>query len=216
MDSLDRYPMLRPHVGKRFHDRSEPSLLLVGESHYLPPDSKVHLSADVWYEGDGSLLTEREVRWMNTIDIIKEFVANNGRVKAHSIFRNSFKIINSLGPQHEHFTAVADDVAYCDFFLRPAITGKSLRVTEQDITVANDIFARHLEELRPTGIVFLSSLAARCLRIDLQSNPFIRTAHPASQWWNRKAKKYGGVSGKEVLAKYVESLSWPRAGASRR
>jgi len=47
-------------VGRRFHDRGKPSILLVGESHYLPKESSVHMSATNWYAGSSSALSVLE------------------------------------------------------------------------------------------------------------------------------------------------------------
>ena len=212
MEIYERYPMMRPFVGDRFHVRSKPSILLVGESHYLPSSSVQYRSVESWYEGDASSLSPKEHGWINTSKVVKEAVDTGFRIRAHSIYRESFKVINRYGPQYTTIGAIAADLAYFNFFLRPALQGKSLEVTNEDARIANEVFLFNVREMNPTGIVFLSTLAAQWLsaKLDIPGIPIVKVPHPASHWWNRKAKKYGGRTGKEVLEAYVVGLEWPR------
>jgi hypothetical protein len=78
-----RYPMMRPYIGDNFHAANTPSLLLVGESHYLPEDSSQHLSAEAWYAGSSDILSAREIGWINTAALLKEARAEDFVNKAH-------------------------------------------------------------------------------------------------------------------------------------
>ena len=212
MEIYERYPMMRPFVGDRFHVRSKPSILLVGESHYLPGYSVQHNSAETWYKGDVSSLSPKEQGWINTSGVVEEAVRTGFRIRAHSIYKESFKAINRYGPQYSTIGEIAHDIAYLNFFLRPALQGKSLSVTDEDATIANEVFLSNVKKLNPTGIVILSSLAARWLSVTSEALgvPIVKVPHPASHWWNRKAKKYGSRTGKEVLESFVISLKWPK------
>ena len=114
---------------------------------------------------------------------------------------------------------MAKDVAFVNFFLRPAPEkGGSLawHVTDKDVEVANAAFAMRLEQLAPSAIVFVSSLAYRWFQpVASLAVPIIGTPHPTSQWWNRKAKRYGGKRGRDVLGDFVSTLKWPKASADR-
>ena len=211
MHFYEQYPNMRPFVGKHFQDRRKPSVLLIGESHYLPEASTVHMEPKTWYEGSSQQMTDEEIAWTNIDEIIR--LGRDGQFsnKAHSIWRNSLMVLNSHGPRYSDFVRVAEDIACYNFYLRPAYKGCSLQVTALDVEFANEAFRYWCQDLKPTIIVFLSTLAHRFLRrSDLDVDvPIISVPHPACPWWNRVAAKYGGMSGRQVLAANIESLHWP-------
>ena len=48
-DHLRRFPCMHPWIGSRYQDKRHKRLLVIGESHYLPPDSTIHHDPDRWY-----------------------------------------------------------------------------------------------------------------------------------------------------------------------
>jgi hypothetical protein len=208
MRFYQQYPMMKPFVGARFRDERQPAILLVGESHYLPPASTVHLDEASWYAGTAEALSETEASWISTAQIVRAACAERFKNKAYSIWRNSFKTINDHGPRYPDVVQVAEDVAFYNFFLRPARTGRSIRVGPLDLERANEAFAHWCRELRPTLVVFLSALAHRSLRAGDTTLPISVVPHPASQWWYRPSMAYGGKSGREALAHCVAGLEW--------
>jgi hypothetical protein len=201
------YPTMVPHEGCDYLVGGKKSLLLIGESHYLPKDS-THLKAEEWYSADHSTLTPKEIDYISTAEIIRDARATGFKNKAYSIYRNAFKVINQNGPKHADFGAVADDVVFYNYFQRPAKHGKSLDVCEQDIEIADERFHQIYAEYRPALVVFLSMLARRycasCRSID--PDKVVATPHPGSRYWNQPAKKYGNKSGREILANAVKTL----------
>lgn len=202
--------MMKPFIGRRFHSGRQPAILLVGESHYLPRMSTRHLDAATWYAGSAEQLSEIERGWISTAPIVRAACAERFKNKAFSIWRKSFRVINEHGPRHDDFVEVAEDLSFYNFFLRPARTGVSIETTRVDVDVANDAFAHWCHELQPTAIVFLSALARRALRATSVTPPTAVVPHPASQWWYRSSKAYGGKSGRAILAEYIAALSWLR------
>ena len=71
MNLYRQYPMMRPYVGNNFHGANTPSLLLIGESHYLPKNSSQHLSAETWYASSSGTLSPDEVEWISTAAILE-------------------------------------------------------------------------------------------------------------------------------------------------
>lgn len=205
----DRYPMMRPYVGRRFSVRTKPSLLLVGESHYLPEGASQHATPEAWYSGTWHTLTPTEREWIATADIVKSSRRDGFPDPAHVIYKSAFRSINDAGPQYGDYCRVADDVAFCNFFLRPAACGKSLDVCPRDAEIANSVLHELLEEMRPTAIVFLSRLAFSWF-VELPGCRIIATPHPGCRWWNVVAKSYGGRRGRELLEDFVATLAWPR------
>lgn len=208
MRFYEQYPMMEPFVGARFRGRRQPAILLIGESHYLPPDSTVHLDEGSWYAGRGEALSSKEIGWISTAQIVRDACAGRFKNRAYSIWRNSFRTINEHGPRYEDFAQVAEDVAFYNFFLRPARTGLSLQVGPLDVEVANGAFTHWCNELRPTLVVFLSALARKSLRAAPPTVPTCVVPHPASQWWHRPSSAYGGKSGRDALAHHVAALPW--------
>ena len=150
--------------------------------------------------------------YINTAQIIEESRPEGFRNKAHSIWRNSFAAINQHGPRYLDLRRVADDIAFYNFFPRPARHGDSLAVETLDIEIANAVFQHNCRTLKPTAVVFLSSLARRnCKEPAAVGVPIASCPHPGCVWWNRPSKKYGNLSGKQVLEKFVDELHWPRA-----
>ncbi|MFZ5895041.1 MAG: hypothetical protein ACOY0T_28535 [Myxococcota bacterium] len=211
MDFYLRYPMMKPFVGRHFHEHGKPSLLLVGESHYLHISSSVHLDAASWYAGSAADLDTKELQWISTAENFRTACREKFKNKAHSIWKNSLRVVDAHGPRHCQLERVAEDVAFYNFFLRPAVHGRSLHVTLQDRGFANEAFAYWCAELKPTHVIFLSALAHAALRVSGSSMlPSIGAVpHPASSWWNRSSAKHGGKSGRELLAQLVSSMNWP-------
>jgi hypothetical protein len=216
MKFYEQYPTMRPYVGKHYYDTGIPSLLLIGESHYVPCDSKHDTTPEAWYSGSSDTLPEDELYYISTAQLIEDSRAEAFSNPAHSIWRNSFMEINQFGPAYADFTRVADDIAFYNFFLRPAFTGDSLVVAPQDVEIANEAFRAHYEALKPTAVVFLSSLARDYFHPTVPvSVPVIATPHPGCPWWNREAQEYGNKRGRDILADFIKTTNWPKAPDSK-
>jgi hypothetical protein len=211
MNFYKQYPMMRPYVGNNFHDADTPSLLLIGESHYLPIGSSQQGSAEAWYASSSDTLSSEEIKWINTAALLEEARAEDFSNKAwRAIWRNPFWEINEYGPRYPDYKRVADNIAFYNFFLRPGLEGQSLEVSTQDVEFANEAFRVHHQALKPTAIVFLSSLAHDNFHpSEPVSVPVIATPHPGSEWWNRVAQKYGNKRGRDILADFIKTTNWP-------
>lgn len=207
-DVLQRYPMMEPYVGDRFGETARPAILLVGESHYLPEGSTQHLTPESWYGNDHTILTDKERKWINTARIIERSREEEFKNPAHSIWKNSLKVLNSAGPQYQDLTDACGDIAFCNFFLRPGREGESLKgeVERIDVELASDRLKQLIASLEPSHVVFLSSFARRKFRSEAVDVPIEATPHPGSPWWNRTAKKYGDRRGRDVLRDLVQSV----------
>jgi hypothetical protein len=204
--------MMRPYKGKNFHDACAPSLLLIGESHYLPEGSSQHVSAKTWYESDSYTLSPEERQWISTAAIMEVSRAEGFSNRAQrSIWSNPFWEINEHGPRYQDHKRVADDIAFYNFFLRPGLEGKSLDVSSLDVKFANEAFRLHYQTLKPTAVVFLSRLAHNHFHpSEPLSVPVVATPHPGCAWWNRAAKKHANKRGRDILADFIRSTSWPQ------
>jgi hypothetical protein len=207
-----RYPMMWPYVGANYERGGPLSLLLVGESHYLPASSTQHHAAEGWYLKDASTLNPKERSWISTAEIINGSSAEGFRNRAHSIYRKSFLEINRSGPNYPDYRRVGDVVVFYNYFLRPARQGSSLQVCEEDERVAEEVFRSVFGEYRPAAVVFLSKLAFRSWQVRSAhsiSVPIASTPHPGCAHWNRVSSKYGGRRGREVLGEFIKRVWCP-------
>lgn len=210
---FDQYPMMLPYLGKNYEVGGPRSLLLIGESHYLPKDSAgLYQKAEDWYRSDSSHLNPEEVSWVNTRNIIKCSRAEGFRNRAHSIYRKSFFEINQSGPKFPDYLHVADIVVFYNYFIRPAKKGISLTVTDQDEQVAEEVFRLVFDKYRPGAVVFLSKLAFQSWKPrfgHLISVPVASIPHPGCAHWNRVNRAYGAKSGREVLGEFIRNVWAP-------
>jgi hypothetical protein len=213
MNSIKHYehfPCMKPWVGDEYRSPLHKRLLVIGESHYLPPGSTIHLDAACWYEKEQSSLNEQEVNWLSTSEIIKKHKENGFRVKAHGIYKKACVSINSCTFNYETSSKVIDHYAFYNFFQRPAETsGDSIKVKEIDRQVSSSVFLSVLEKLDPELIIFTSSLAGDAGRQLLSNSniPFVVTPHPTCPWWNRSAIKYNG-KGRDLIPIFLMKYEW--------
>ena len=212
---LDRYPMMKPYVGDKYIPGGPKSLLLIGESHYLPEKSTQHLTPESWYSSDATTLSDKEQGWVNTAGIISYWKPKNFADKALSIYRNAFREINTYGPKYPDYKDVADEIVYYNFFQRPALYRKSLVVSPKDADIAEQRFHEVVAQYKPAAIVFLSKLAFRWCKGQRELGiPVVATPHPGCAHWNRVCKQYEGKRGRDLLGDLVRQL-WSSDAVNR-
>ncbi len=204
-----QYPQLLPLVGSGYAIQQE-KMLFIGESHYLPNNSTLHLDPDTWYQKSMMDLNKEEMEWTNT-----RLNAGSGHQqkyysKAYSIYRNLEKAVLEHGFNPDDKSNLFRYWAYYNYFQRPAKTGSSLSIVDLDQQIAINVFSKLVELLEVKHVFFLSKLAyssfnqSRHTIEDLQDLVVHCIPHPGSAWWNRKSKAYRddheeSLSGKEYL-----------------
>jgi hypothetical protein len=222
-----RFPSFAPFVGTRYADRlrddTGPRLLLIGESHYLPEGAALHHDPDTWYaSNERDLLRQQDDwalehpddaddwrAWIHTAAVVRNACEQNFANQAHWIWKNAFEVINDAGPRYPEPREVAHDIAFLNFFVRPARTGASLKghLSPLDVRLANDVLAHRIAELRPTAIAFISRFAAaKCDDRTTEGIPRTVTPHPTSPWWNRASDDYGNLRGRDFLDRFVREI----------
>ncbi len=207
-DIVKRYPALEPWVGNQFIGSRE-KLLILGESHYLPKASTIHKIARHWYSSSQKDLSPQEVVWISTKDIVTYAYATWFKNKAHWIYKNIAQALNTI-TSLEDYRENLRYIAFSNYFKRPAVDGDSLQVQPVDIQFAGKCLLDLLEQLKPTIVIFTSSLSGKYgEEVIEQSNiPYFTVPHPTCQWWNRTAKKYYGNTGKELLIEFLKECHW--------
>ena len=209
-DHLRRFPCMQPWIGSRYRDPRHKRLLVIGESHYLPPGSIIHHASDRWYRSLQADLSEEEVRWASTIGNI------TGRwTRAHRIYRaiqdEIARILKENGVTPDAFPL--NHIAYCNYFLRPApVAGGSMEgsVRQQDLDVAQEVLRCFILRHHPELVIVTSRFAGRFAENVLQEYgiPCISTPHPGSRWWNMPTRSYGNVRGRDLFASFLWNRKW--------
>ena len=204
-DHLRRFPCMQPWIGSRYRDRRHKRLLVIGESHYLPPESTIHHDPDRWYRKQPSRPERKEVAWASTIGNI------SGRwYGAHRIYRaihdEVARVLRERGVTPDDFPL--NHVAYCNYFQRPApATGGSMQghASRRDLHVAEEALRWFLLRQRPELIIVTSRFAGRYADVVLRDNviPCVTTPHPGTRWWNTPARSYGNVRGRDLFANFL-------------
>ena len=198
IDHIDRYPEMVPHVGTEYQAAGHKRLLLIGESNYLPPESKVHHDPQAWYAGTSGDLTDKEREWIHCRDLLASKTTR--WVKGHTIYQNLEQALIAAGAARR--TNMFSMVAYMNCFQRPAKEKLSLNVEQCDIDVSRRVMLAVTEIIRPEMICIVSSAAWRRVgsHLDHQRADWEFTPHPSSAWWNRRSRR--GI-GREVFTKFA-------------
>jgi len=93
------------------------------------------------------------------------------------------------------------NICYYNFFLKPAVYGKTISQSSQDIYMANLVMKELVEILNPNAIIFVSRKA---YQFSKKSSKTSSVPHPTTSWWNRPSKVHKNKTGKE---KFKDLLS---------
>ena len=196
------YPQMLPFIGEDY-DKQNKRLLIISESHYLSEDSTLDVSK--WYEMNEKNLSIDEKEYTNSRDLLYKYYT-----KQTSIYKPVADAILEIGFKPVDTSNMFKYVAWYNFFQRPAeVTGNSIQLTELDRKKADETFAHIFEVINPTHIIFISKIAwdsADILRHQFKDKPvvFDFTSHPNTSWWNREAKKYSNMTGKERFQDFLK------------
>ena len=197
IDFYQRFPMMIPFIGDYYISDKHKKLLLVGESFYFPDKSTIHLDAEKWYQASEKDLSvvegengkkEEEKEWINCKDLLE----NNKWKKGHKMY---IELNNTIGKMKLTFDArPIDEIAFTNFFVRPAIKGKSIKnyKNKSDVEIdkqkANKVLESVLQILNPDVLIFVSKYAFECVDKNIW-NKFANMKvnyfkHPCSPCWN--------------------------------
>ncbi len=208
-----RFPSMKPWVGRRrYKYGAHKELLIIGESHYFQNLSTIHNDAARWYtETIEAQLTEDEQNGICPEKLIGTYFKATPNHPPFSIYKNVAIEVNDLGPRHANYVEAMEDLAFYNYFQRPAKRGGSLDETGLDCRKAREVPLNWiLSELEPEIIIFSSALAGKygptevrhLARLAGCSIPSIGvTPHAGSAHWNMRAEACGGRTGRELFAK---------------
>ena len=197
-----KYPAMKPFVGKNYGKGTNRKIMLVAESHYLPPTSVISNSSEIWYNSNQEDLSNEEVRWINTRGILQ----GNWKPAGHMIFRELNSRMSEFMDTTE-FRAMTN-VAFMNGFQRPSPeTGDSIKhfCRKIDYEIGAKTINSVIKILKPDLVIFVSKLSWDKLRwkIPKQKNEvkYEFVCHPGTggRYWHNKNYEHGLKKFKRII-----------------
>lgn len=125
--------------------------------------------------------------------------------------------VNDLGPRHANYVEVIEDIAFYNYFQRPAQRGISLAEIGLDCRKAREVLNWVLGELEPEIIIFSSALAGKYGPTEVRHLATLAgcripnigvTPHAGSPYWNMRAEAYGWLTGRELFRKFLNDFGF--------
>ena len=144
---LNRFPCMEPWVGENYrHHR----IMVLAESHYMPPDATINLDADTWYSATQADLSDCELSFIYTKGCVEYRLSEEGLRKILPHY-NVYWQINEVIP--------FDRIVFANYFYRPAVYKrgiKSVGITSRDISVADQILLWIVRVYAPQFVIVAS------------------------------------------------------------
>ena len=182
------YPNYLPYIGKDYSN-SKKKILIIAESHFYPDE-------DFYKNIDINDFYNKKVDFKDLNFMFTRFELT--RIEKHRIHQILEKFVNY------------EEIAYYNFFLRPASNKKSLIVKAIDKEYSNNAFKVITNALCPDKIIFVSKKSFDALSIENKKTykeKIFYCVHPNSFWWHKTMKKYGNKKGKEIFKSILNNES---------
>lgn len=198
-----RFPCMKPYIGRLYGNGGGKKILLIGESHYLPASSTISADAKKWYSLDYRDLSDKEIGWINT----REILSGNWAPDGHQIFRElnlrMSQFFNNQGAR------AMTNVAFMNAFQRPSPNTKdSIKYTCKsiDIEVASRTIKEVIKIIKPEVVLFVSKFSWDRLHALIAFKEYGITSdfvcHPGTggRYWHKSTYKHG-------MTKFVNLIS---------
>lgn len=202
------HKQMLPFIGKYWGKFKK--LLIIGESHYLPPETKKKTIKN-WYKLTSDQLTEDEYWWTATAELLD--IAGENQIyksKGHLIWKNIELAIIQSGFNPSDKTNLFQYVSYMNLFQRPAQnTGDSIIYNDDDVVFANNVLKEVCSIIKPEYLFFVSS-KAYSVSENIDEVVIGHSCHPSCKWWNMKSKSYTfatqtkPLTGKESFIRFLK------------
>ena len=197
LDLIEHYqmfPVMKPFIGENYGQNNSPKIMLIAESHYLPPTSTINQNPEIWYNSTQKNLTDIEVEWINT----RKILSGNLRPAGHMIFRELNKRLSESMDIPK--TRAMTNVAFMNGFQRPAPnTGDSIKkfCKPIDYKIGAETIIKVLNIIEPNLVIFVSkfswdNLRGKILKTDGEIE-FNFVCHPGTggRYWHNKNYAHG-------------------------
>jgi len=151
IEHYQKFPAMKPYIGNNY-GKHHKKLILIGESHYLPKHSTIHLKAEEWYNASQEYLSPEEIEWINTRKILE----SNWNSRGHFLFKElERRMTEVLG--NTKCRAMTNAI-FINGFQRPSIEGESIKKIAKKIDYEKsiDILKNVIEIFEPEQVVFVT------------------------------------------------------------
>lgn len=204
IEHYQKFPAMLPFVGKNYGKSSSRKIMLIAESHYLPPQSTISKNSEKWYSSTQAVLTNEEIAWINTRNILE----GNWKPAGHMIFRE-------LNTRMSEFINVKEframtNVAFMNGFQRPAPeTGDSIKrfCKSIDYRIGAKTIKEVVNIIEPDLVIFVSKLSWDKLRWKISKSELgVRydfVCHPGTggRYWHNEKYEHGLNKFKSLIEK---------------
>ena len=206
IEHYQKFPSMRPFIGKNYGKSNSGKIMLIAESHYLPPKSTISRNPENWYNSTQSDLSNEEIAWINTRNILK----GNWKPAGHMIFRELNTRMSEFIDNKE-FRAMTN-VAFMNGFQRPAPeTGDSIRnfCKPIDFKIGAKTIDNVVRVIEPDLVIFVSKLSWDKLRWKIPKSEleiiYDFVCHPGTggRYWHNKKYEHGVKKFKSLIEKEV-------------
>ena len=194
IEHYQKFPVMRPFIGMNYGKYISTKILLIAESHYLPPTSTINKTAEVWYNSSQKDLTIEETEWINT----RKILSGTWQPAGHMIFKELNNQISKFIDTSQ-FRAMTN-IAFMNGFQRPAPqTGNSIKnfCSSVDYKIGVETIESVINIIKPNVVIFVSKLSwdrlgSKLVNSNLETN-FDFVCHPGTggRYWHNKKYQHG-------------------------
>ena len=142
---------MEPWIGKNYrHHR----VMVMAESHYMPPGATINRDADTWYSATQADLSDCELSYIYTKGCVEYRLSAEG-LRNIPRRRNAYWQINEVIP--------FEQIVFANYFYRPAVYTRginSVGITCQDRSVADQILRWIVRVCDPKIVIVASATTA--------------------------------------------------------
>ena len=202
IEHYQKFPVMKPFVGKNFGQGNSRKIMFVAESHYLPPNSTISRIPEKWYKSNQKYLTNEEIEWINT----RKILGGNWKPAGHMIFRELDTRMSEF-MNVEKFRAMTN-VAFMNGFQRPAPeTGDSIKnfCKPIDYKIGANTIKEVVNIIEPDLVIFVSKLSWDKLRWKIPKSKsevkYDFVCHPGTggRYWHSKKYEHGLKKFKKIV-----------------
>lgn len=199
IDHFSKFPCMLPFVGENYE--KDKKIMMIAESHYLPPYSTISRESDKWYESTEKDLNKEELAWVNTRQILSGDLKPRGHMIYKEIDSRMSEIIDTKDSR------ALDEIVLMNGFQRPAPeAGESIKyfTTEKDFEIGARTIEKVIKIVKPDIVLFISKYSWDNLKYKLSVANNIKfdfVCHPGTggRYWHNTSYEHGISKFREII-----------------
>lgn len=199
IDHFSKFPCMLPFVGKNYEKGKR--IMMIAESHYLPPYSTISKDSDVWYNSTEKDLNNDELAWVNT----REILSGDLKPRGHMIYKEINSRMSEIIDTEE--SRALNEIVLMNGFQRPAPeVGESIKyfTTEKDFEIGARTIENVIRIVKPEIVLFVSKYSWDNLKYKLSVSSNIKfdfVCHPGTggRYWHNASYEHGISKFREII-----------------